>query len=491
MGRFTAFLSELARRKVWLFGGIYLALGWIVLQVAVVIEATLKLPDWIDQSVLVLLGLGFPFALLFAWAQESQGQKTPVSTGSEPQTAQVNQPSSELSVVVLPFRATANDEIGQLTAEGLTDDITTLLTGVKGIKVAPRQAMGRRLAADDDALEIARDLGGRYALTGSVRRDGDKLRVSTELTDISEREQKWSQKFDRPADDIFAIQDEIAKGVVATLGVVISRVEAARTLRQPPDSLQAWELVQRAQAVSWDFRPETLDQAVLDLRKALELDPNYDFAHAFLAHTLGSRAIQGWSPDLAAEREEAFFEADQAVRLGFDNAQALHCAQMTMWVLGEPEKAIQIYEGAIARRPDFFLSLPIGLASIGVAYAKVGQADKGLALLKTFEDMFPDDQFGAVWTRPFKGNIELARQNYHEAAKLHANPPSEYNGMCRVIALMNIDEIEEAKAEFARLQHANPAINLDHYIEHFKGYHIDKSIGAELSDALVRLKVNL
>lgn len=149
-----------------------------------------------------------------------------------------------------------------------------------------------------------------------MRRVGDQLRVSTELTNIEDREQKWSQKFDRSADDIFAIQDEIAKGVVGTLGGVITRVEAARALRQPPENLQAWELTRRALAATWDWRPET------------------------------------------------------------------------------PEVAIRICEDGIAR------------------------------------------------------------QNYAEAAKLHANP----------------------------------AINLDHYIEHFKSYHVDKAVGAELSDALQRLK---
>ena len=182
------FLKELTRRKVWLFGGIYLAVAWVMLQIVVTVEATMNLPDWIDQSVLVLLVVGFPFVLLLAWAQESR-IKAPVAT-SEETTAHSEFTNDAPSVVILPFRARADDDIEQLTAEGLTDDITTLLTMVKGIKVAPRQAVGRMLGPDDDPLQMAHDLGCRYAVTGSVRRNGDKLRVSTELTDIS--------AFDRP-----------------------------------------------------------------------------------------------------------------------------------------------------------------------------------------------------------------------------------------------------------------------------------------------------
>ena len=103
----------------------------------------------------------------------------PRSAASDPAA-----PTTGPLVVVLPFRARANDEVEQLTAEGLTDDITTLLTAVKGIRVAPRQAVGRTLESGEDPLQIGRDLGGRYTLTGSVRRNGDRLRVSCELTDL-------------------------------------------------------------------------------------------------------------------------------------------------------------------------------------------------------------------------------------------------------------------------------------------------------------------
>ncbi len=483
-------LKKLWKRRVVQFGALYLGVSWLLLQVAVALEQTLKLPDWADQLVLVLLLVGFPLVLILAWAQGTRSEDTK-SPDEGAKTTSIEQVSDDLSVVVLPFRARASDEVEQLTAEGLTDDITTLLTSVKGIKVAPRQAVGRTLEAGQDALQIARDLGSRYALTGSVRRVGDQLRVSTELTNIEDREQKWSQKFDRSADDIFAIQDEIAKGVVGTLGGVITRVEAARALRQPPENLQAWELTRRALAATWDWRPDTVARGVQDARRAIELDPDYDLAHGVLAMYLGWRAAHGWAPDVAAEREEAFYEADQAVRLGFDNAEALWGALHANWANGRPEVAIRIYEDRIARRPDLFLSYPFSIVSASVAYARAGRAEEGLALLKTFEDMFPDDALGAIWTRPFRGYAELACRNYAEAAKLHANPPSEYNGMCRVVALMNLDDVDEAKAEFARLERANSAINLDHYIEHFKGYHVDKAVGQELSDGLARLKAEL
>ena len=392
-------------------------------------------------------------------------------------------------VVVLPFRARANDEVEQLTAEGLTDDITTLLTAVKGIKVAPRQAVGRTLESGEDPLQIGRDLGGRYTLTGSVRRNGDRLRFSCELTDLEDKEQKWSQRFDRTAEDIFAIQDEIAKGVVVVVGGVIARVESARALRQPPEDLRAWELTRRAMSVSWDWRPVTLHQGVLDARRAIEFDRNYALAHSWLGHLLAWRSASGWSEDPDREREEALREADETFRLGYDDGEALWPALMAYWVVGEAERAVQLYEKSIGRQPDIFLAWPFALGVVGVAYARVGREEEGIALIRGFESAFPNDEWGAVWTRVFIGYAELCRRNCALVADLLANPPSEYDGMCRVVALMASRQEDAAKAEFDRLKEGNPAIKLDHYVEHFKGYHsTDKSVGAELSDALANLK---
>jgi TolB-like protein len=501
--------EELKRRKVFRVAAIYVVVAWLLIQVAQSLAPILNLPETAPTLVFFLLVILFPMALFLAWAYEvtPDGIRADASAESEPKqsivTAEVSvesEPKQGIetadltanapSIVVLPFRARESDEIEQLTAEGLTDDITTLLTLVKDVKVVPRQAVVRTLDPNDDALKIALELGGRYAVTGSVRRSGDVLRVSAELTDLSDMKQKWSQKYDRNTADIFAIQDEIAKGVVGTLGGVISRVESARALRQPPDNLQAWELTRRALSVVWDWRPETLQQGMLDARKAIELDPNYAVAHAALAMILSWRGVSGWTDAIEAERDEAPRVADKAAKLGFDNAEALWPTINAYWA-SAPQRSVELYERSIARQPDIFLATPFALAHAGVAYARIGREDEGIALIKQYQKTFPDDEYGAVWTRAFSGYSELCRRNYTLTADLLVNTRSEHDGMCRVIALMNSDQKDEAIAEFNRWKTANPAIKLDHYIEYFKGYHIDKSIGAELSDALVQLKAAL
>jgi TolB-like protein len=410
-------------------------------------------------------------------------------------TARLHRPSPDLAkgavagsrIVVLPFRARPNDEIEQVTAEGLTDDVTTLLTSVKELSVTPRNAVRRTLEPHDNPMQIAKELICRYAVTGSVRRSGDKLRVSVELIDVNDNQQKWSQKFDRPSEDIFAIQDEIAKGVVTAVGGVITRVEGLRALRQHPDSLQAWELTRRAMSVGWNWRPATLQQGMLDARKAIEHDPNYALAHGWLATILAWRAATGWTGNVELERAEAIREADDAVRLGFDNPEALWPALTAYWTAGAPERTIAVYERSIARQPDIFLTIPFALAIVGTGYARAGRVEQGLALIGQLESAYPHDQWGAVWTRVNLGYSELCRGNYARVAEVLINPPSEYDGMCRVVALMNLGRDNEAKEQFFRLRKANPAIALDHFVEHFKDYSADRAIGAELSAGLARL----
>jgi adenylate cyclase len=348
--------QELKRRKVFRVTAAYAVVAWMLIEIATVILPTFEAPQWVTQSIVLILILGFPIALVLAWAYEIGPDGIRADKGTVPEPTQstetVELVSNAPMIVVLPFRARASDEVGLLTAEGLTDDITSLLTFVRDVKVAPRQAIARRLDPDDDGFEIARKLGGRYVLTGSVRRSGDQLRVSTELTDIHEKEQKWSLKFDRRSADIFAIQDEIAKGVVGTLGGVISRVESARALRQQPDDLQAWELTRRAMSVGFDWRPETLKRGMLDARKATEFDPNYALAHAILAMILSWRSVSGWADDFQAERDESAREADKAAKLGYDNAEALWMVIDAYWATS-PKRSVVLYERSIARQPDF------------------------------------------------------------------------------------------------------------------------------------------
>jgi adenylate cyclase len=156
--------QELKRRKVFRVTAAYAVVAWMLIEIATVILPTFEAPQWVTQSIVLILILGFPIALVLAWAYEIGPDGIRADKGTVPEPTQstetVELVSNAPMIVVLPFRARASDEVGLLTAEGLTDDITSLLTFVRDVKVAPRQAIARRLDPDDDGFEIARKLGG-------------------------------------------------------------------------------------------------------------------------------------------------------------------------------------------------------------------------------------------------------------------------------------------------------------------------------------------
>jgi TolB-like protein len=391
-------------------------------------------------------------------------------------------------IIVLPFLARADDELEALTAEALADEITTLLSFIKGLKVAPQYVLGRTLDPEVDPAEIARSVGAKYVVTGSVRRNGNRLRVMSELTNLVENNLVWSEKFDRTMEDIFAIQDEVARGVVGSLGGRIASIEAARAVRRPPESLRAWELARRAHAVAWDWRPETMEQGVADCRRAIELDPNYAHAHAYLGLYLAWQCVQGWSRDHNKHKLEARVQADRALRLSNDDAEVLSAAGEIYRLIGSPGRAIKIYDDATARNSDTFTSWPFALPLIGLTYAQLGQEDKGLELIKEFESKFPSNDLGRIWSRVILGYVELCRRNYDRVVELHANPPSEFNAVCRLIALVRMNRFSDARIDLNRILKLNSSFSIDHYIDYFAKFHANPEVSVELSLALIELK---
>ncbi len=392
------------------------------------------------------------------------------------------------SIIVLPFRARPNDEMEMFTADALVDEISTLLTGMKGLNVIPRYAAGFSLAPGADPIAIAADIGAQYVVTGSVRRDQQKLRLRAVLTNMGDNTQVWSEKFDSDMEDIFAIEDEVAKGVVGALGGKIAHIEAIRASRQPPENLQAWELARRALSAALDWRPETLAESVKSCRKAIKLDPNYAHAHAYLALYLAWRVAQGWADDPETERRDALHHINLARQLSGKDAEVLSAVGETYRALGDVQRAVQFYEEVTSRNADIFMPWPVSLPIMSTAYAQFGMIDKALELVAEFEEKFLGDDLGRIWSRVSLGYLELCRRDYERVEQLHANPPSEYNAMCRVIALIKLGREGEAAAEFNRLKGLHPAISLAHYTEHFKGFHIDPKIGVELSEALAGLE---
>jgi TolB-like protein/tetratricopeptide (TPR) repeat protein len=230
-------------------------------------------------------------------------------TGTAAPTALPDRPS----IVVMPFVNLSGDPAQDYFSDGITEDIITELSRWRLLAVRSRSASFRYRRVAVDIKQIARELNVRFVVEGSVRRMAERIRINVQVVDAETGSDIWVEKFDRALEEVFAVQDRVVQTIVSTLvgRVQISAAERAR--RKPPTSLAAYECVLKGNALSWDD-PRGAAEAVRLFEKAIELDPNYAYAHALLAVMLSRR----WHDDLHSSNtllEEAYNLARRGVEL--------------------------------------------------------------------------------------------------------------------------------------------------------------------------------
>lgn len=299
------FFKELTRRKVWLFGGIYLALGWVLLQVAALIENTLSLPGWVDQIALVLLGLGFPMALLLAWAQESQGggrvQSASKAGSGDPE------PASErpgFSIAVLPFDdLSQSGDLGSI-ANGVPEDILTHLSFYSELIVSARNSSFAFKGTSPDIRDVGVRLGVRFVLEGSIRKVGDNVRVTAQLIEALSGAHAWSENYDRPLANLETEVDDIVDQIVFETWTAIATHEEARLLALDIKDLTVSDLLLLTHLHNAQISLPRLRKAEIWVARALELAPDDVAANAAMARILADMSILG-SGDQQEHRSKA------------------------------------------------------------------------------------------------------------------------------------------------------------------------------------------
>ncbi len=197
---------------------------------------------------------------------------------------------------MLPFVNLSDDREQEYFADGIAEDIITGLSRLRWLFVVARNSTYPYKGKAPEVREVARELGVRYVLEGSVRRAGDRLRVTSHLVDASTGATVWAERYDRPAADVFAVQDEITGNVVASLEPQLYAAENQRLQVRPPESLDAWGHVMRAMPGIWTWAEEDSVIALADLRRALAIEPDYARAHSLVAMTYIRGAHMGWVP---------------------------------------------------------------------------------------------------------------------------------------------------------------------------------------------------
>lgn len=283
------FLSELQRRKVLRVATGYVVAGWVILQVALSLQAAMTLPAWFSSAIMAVLLIGFPIAVFASWFFEftpegirrtvpsdeivplkfqatdlalatalilvlaavtvkvvSPAQETTVAAAP---AAPVAQQPSAASIAVLPFADLSPAKDQEYFSDGMAEEILNVLAKVKGLHVASRTSAFQFKGREIGVPEIARQLKVRHVVEGSVRKAGDTLRITAQLIDTASDRHLWSETFDRPltADNIFTIQDEIAKAIVKALGQTMGTASDVEVAVAPVTAnVNAYELFLQA-----------------------------------------------------------------------------------------------------------------------------------------------------------------------------------------------------------------------------------------------------
>ena len=210
--------------------------------------------------------------------------------------AQSTASRERVSIAVLPFANLSGASEQDYLADGLTQDVSTDLSRNAWMFVISHRTMQSFASKDVDRGQIAAELGIQYVVEGSVRRSGDKIRVTASLVDAHTGVSEWSERYDREVEDLFEIQDDIGSHIVSSTGSHVRRAEGRRAERADPAALDVWGLLHRGMSISWSrFSRESNSEAEALYRQALQIEPDNARAKAFLANSIAMKVSNGWS----------------------------------------------------------------------------------------------------------------------------------------------------------------------------------------------------
>jgi adenylate cyclase len=282
------------------------------------------------------------------------------------------------SIAVLPLANMSGDPEQEFFADGLTEDIITELSRFHELLVISRNSTFVHKGKAVKVQEVAREFGVDYVLEGSVRKAGDRIRVTVQLIDGQTDRHIWAERYDRELKDIFALQDEMTRAIVATLP---GRVEAAthdRAKRKQTDNMAAYECVLAAKVLHHRSVRENNAEAQLLLDRAVALDPNYAHAHAWKACVLGQSWIYGWSADSEATLQQVVAELEIALALDDNDSDVHRILAAVNLTRDDHDKAAYHQERALALNPNYDLVV----VQQGELLTWLGQPEEGIDWIK-------------------------------------------------------------------------------------------------------------
>jgi TolB-like protein len=401
-----------------------------------------------------------------------------------PALSQTDAPTAERpSIAVLPFVNMSGDPEQEYFSDGISEDIITALSKVRWFLVIARNSSFIYKTKAVHLKQIAEDLGVGYVVEGSVRKAGDRVRITAQLNDVATGSHIWAERYDRSLADVFAVQDEITEAIVAAIEPQIYAAENFRAQRKPPDSLDAWDLVMRALSHYWRVTRQDNVVAQALLEKAISIDPNYGQALGVLATSYMFTAHMGWA-EMAVAAPVAEGAALAAIRSDSEDPWAHHAlGKVYLLAARRFDDSLAEFETALRLNPNFALAQ--GFYGLSLSYSgRWREADQAA---RRAIRLSPRDPFAAVYC----GIVAYAQfigRNYDEAIKMareSIRQRSDFVGGHRVLtaAAGMAGKTELAVSALQELRRAQPNISLawiaenmpirheaerEHYLEGFQ-----------------------
>ncbi|UPK27760.1 winged helix-turn-helix domain-containing tetratricopeptide repeat protein [Bradyrhizobium sp. 195] len=363
------------------------------------------------------------------------------------------------AIAVLPFTNMSGEAEQDYFSDGISEDIITALSKLRWFFVVARNSSFVYKGRAVHIREVARELGVRYVVEGSVRRSGDRVRISAQLNDVSTGSHLWAERYDRELADIFAVQDEITEAIVAAIEPQLYAAESFRAQQKPPGSLDAWDLVMRALSHHWRSTLEDNAAAQALLEKAVAIDPAYGKALGLLATSHIFGAHMGWA-DMATTVPIAERAALAAVEADREDAWAHHGLAYTYLFRRRFDDALAEFELALQLNPNFAMAH----AFYGVTLCYAGRWQDGDAAARRALRLSPRDPLAAIYCgvvayarfvgRDYEGAMQMARESMRQRG--------DFVGAHRVLtaaAGMSGDPALAASA-LDGLRRAQPAVSL-------------------------------
>jgi len=331
------------------------------------------------------------------------------------------------TVAVLPLNAMSDDAAHGYLADGMTEDIITLLSRNQALRVIARNSTFAYKGQHFDIRKIGSELGATYVVEGSVRRVGAKVRVTVQLIEAAGGSHVWAASFDRAVDEIAELQDEVTQGIVSSLQPELFKAETTRISRRRIENLEAWELVHQALApmyFGFHHNRSTKESERL-ARRALELEPDNARAHAVLAWALGNQSMDGLYANDPQGRarllEEATTHARKALAIERHDPLILYCWGAVLSYDGRPQQSISVLREALVQDPNNVQAM----AFLGNTLARTGEAREGMTLIERAMSLSPNDPRRYLWSgylswaHARRGEFKQAYAWAHTSVHLH------------------------------------------------------------------------